>query len=161
MSRAFALLDKCGSVASDAEKLAKPITRVTCACICMCACECVCVCVCAGVCVHMCVCACVPVYLCVCMCARVCVCAPVCIRTCACVCMCVRTCVSVRCSGVHDSGVRMCCCCCSLSVARAGPSTVSGLATMSELCFNTVCSKHLNLAGPYLVNSPSQRGPHS
>ena len=27
--------DKCGSVASDAEKLAKPITRATCACICM------------------------------------------------------------------------------------------------------------------------------
>ena len=27
------LMDKCGSVASDAEKLAKPITRATCACI--------------------------------------------------------------------------------------------------------------------------------
>ena len=29
--------DKCGSVASNAEKLAKPITRATCAYICMCA----------------------------------------------------------------------------------------------------------------------------
>ena len=31
--------DECGSVASDAEILAKPIMRASCACICMCACE--------------------------------------------------------------------------------------------------------------------------
>ena len=45
--------DKCGSVASDAEILAKPITHATCACICMCACVRVCV----HVCVRACVCA--------------------------------------------------------------------------------------------------------
>ena len=43
--------DKYGSVTSDAEKLAKPITRTTYACVCVCACECVCVCA------HQCVCA--------------------------------------------------------------------------------------------------------
>ena len=58
------VLDKCGSVASDAEKLAKPITCTTCACICMCACECVC----ARKCVHMCV--------------RVCAGTPVCVSCC-------------------------------------------------------------------------------
>jgi hypothetical protein len=31
----------------------------------------------------------------------------------------------------------MCCCCCSLSAERAGVSMVPGLATLSEICFNT------------------------
>jgi hypothetical protein len=74
----YAFIDKCGSVASDAEKLAKPIMRATCACICMCACERVWAR--ARVCVSMR--ACVPV--CLCMCARACVC--VCARACVCVC---------------------------------------------------------------------------
>ena len=47
----YAGSDKCGSTASDAEKLAKPIMRSTCACICVrgCAHACVCVRVCACV----------------------------------------------------------------------------------------------------------------
>ena len=102
------LQDKCGSVASDAEKLAKPITRSTCACICMCACEYVCAYACT--CVFVCVCArdCVPVCICVCMCALVYVCVRICVysrmRLCLYVCACVCACVCVcACSGVHDA----------------------------------------------------------
>ena len=127
--------DRCGSVASDAENLAKPITRAICACKCMCACECVCARVCA------------------CACVFVCVCVRVCARVCACMCVCTPVCVCLaapqmlqwcagRCVGAT---LRVCCCCCSLSVERAGASMVPGLATMSELCFNTVCGKHCTM----------------
>jgi hypothetical protein len=88
------LSDKWGSVASDAGKLAKPISTDSATqpcmrmcvrvcvrvCVHVCACVCLCVCVCMCVCVHACVyphtfvCVCVCVRLCLCMCVRVCVC---------------------------------------------------------------------------------------
>ena len=80
--------NKRGCVASDAEKLAKPITHATCTCICMCAfeCACMCVCVCAPLCLGICMCA----HACVCMRLCMCACTPVCIHAHACVCLCVR-----------------------------------------------------------------------
>ena len=82
--------NKRGCVASDAEKLAKPITHATCACICLCVCVSVCarmhvcMCVCACVFVHTCACVCVRAHVCVCVRAHVCVCAgtPVCVSCC-------------------------------------------------------------------------------
>jgi len=55
----------------------------------------------------------------------------------------------------------MCCCCSSLSVEKAGASMVPGLATMSELCFNTVRSKHLHCAlhAPQTVQANTDRVP--
>jgi len=111
-------LDKCGSVASDAEILAKPITRATCACICMCACACVHACVCFGVCMCACACLCVCACECVCACAclwvfvRVCLCIcvcvrmRVCVRVCVCARMCVLTCMCALLPHRHCSGVR-------------------------------------------------------
>jgi len=128
--------DKCGSVASDAKKLAKHMTRATCACICMCACVYVCARVCPCVCARACVC----VYVCARLCLYVCARALACVRVCACTC--VRVCAGLpvclccgpqmlqwcawRCAGVAfaEAGMRMCCCCCSLSVERAGASMV-------------------------------------
>jgi len=76
-----------GSIASDAEKLAKPFALWTgnlcvlctrlymCVCACLCVYVCVCMCVCVRVCLRVCVCACVRVcvcvWVCVCVCARV------------------------------------------------------------------------------------------
>jgi hypothetical protein len=116
--------DKCGSVASDAEILAKPITHATCACICMCGCGCVPVCLGVCMCVSACVCvflrvhvrvrACeyLRVFVFVCVYVRACVC--VCVCMCVCVCVCVYVCVCVlacmcawlphgRCSDVRDA----------------------------------------------------------
>jgi hypothetical protein len=95
---------ECGSVASDAEKLAKPITRATCECVCMCTSMCVCVRVCA------CVCLCVWAFVCVRVFVRVHVlCEPVNIRArlCLCVCMCAHACVC------------MCMCACVCAYVRA------------------------------------------
>ena len=84
--------------------------------------------------------------LCVCIRARFCVCACACVCTCVCRHACVYLAApqmlqwcAWRCAGVAFSkaSVRICCCCCSLSVERAGASTVP--AMMSELCFNTQC----------------------
>ena len=114
--------DKCGSVASDAYKLAKPIMHATCAlrvCICMCVCTRVCACVhmcasvrlgvCLFVCVHVCMCVCVRVRACV-RCVRACVsirlCAYVraCVRIHLCVCVCVQARVhACACEGAEDA----------------------------------------------------------
>jgi len=61
--------DKWGSVASDAEKLAKPISTISAAraCMCMWYVFCVCACVRVRVCVCVCVCVCTCVYVCVCL----------------------------------------------------------------------------------------------
>ena len=132
------------------------------ACVCVSVCTCICVRVCACVLVRVFVCTRVSVfervhvYVCVRACEYVCnVCTRLCLYVFAhahacecvyvCVCLCVPYCptdaaVAWRCAGAAftEVGVRMCCCCCySLSVERAGASMVPGLATMSELCFNT------------------------
>ena len=93
--------DKCGDVASDAEKLSKPITRATCACICMCAWSVrVCVFVCVRACVPVCVCMRVHVYVRV----RACAYSRAFVFVCVCVCLCVCALLPHRCcSGVHDT----------------------------------------------------------
>ena len=143
----------------DAENLAKPITQRVCAFAFVRVCMHMCVCAHVFTCVfgHLYMCACVYmcnlcVYMCTCVCASVSVCVRLCLYVCVrCVCVCVLVCVPScltaaivvwRCAGAAytEVGVRMCCCCCSLSDERAGASMVPGLATMSELCFNTQCA---------------------
>ena len=88
-----------GSIASDAEKLAKPLRceLATCVCFvraytCVCVCECICVCVCVRVCacVRACMPVCVRARVRVCVCVYVCVCMRACVRACVCVCVCAR-----------------------------------------------------------------------
>ena len=131
-------------------------------CVCVCAHACVTVCLCLCVCVLACVCLCVCARACVCVCTRLCIHARVCVcmcvrvsmRVCVHMCACVQARLCVSCCptdaavvGMVNAGVafaeaivRMCCCCSSLSVERAGASMVLGMATMSELCFNTQCA---------------------
>ena len=85
------------------------------------------------------------------MCARQCVYARafgfICVCACACVCSCALL-PQRRCSGVHDAVLehpllkQVCGCAAAAApcLLRAGASIVPGLATMSELCFNTQCA---------------------
>jgi hypothetical protein len=111
--------------------------------------------VCVFVCVHAYVCVRASVYtrahLGLYVCARVhaCVrvCASTCVRVCVHLCMCALL-PQRRCSGVHDAVLehpllkQVCGCAAAAApcLLRAGASIVPGLATMSELCFNTQCA---------------------
>jgi len=143
---------KCGSVASNAEKLAKFMTRATCACICVCVCvrvcACVCLCVWASVCVRVHVCvfffvrvhvyvrvrACeyshafvfVCVYLCACMCVRVCACWPVCV--------CLAALQTLRDAVLEHLLLKQAWGCAAAAVPCMPREQVPGLATMVELC---------------------------
>jgi len=163
---------KWGSVASDTEKLAKPITRATYACICMCACVCLCVWMCACVSVGVCVPVILRVHACMCSCAFVCVGMCACVWVCVWLCVCVRLCLvasqtlqycSWRCTGagIAEAGVRMSCCCCSLSAKRTGWASCQGWPR----CLNTDSTHSARQApapcGPCPTNKLSQHGPHS